>query len=67
MVLANEVHDVTHRGPRRKYSLDSERSQARTIHIRDDPTKHDQHIVEPLIVQELHHARADVIMRTRKN
>ena len=41
--------------------------QPRNVDVRNDATYHDQHVVEPLFLQQLHQARADVHVRARQD
>ena len=49
--------------PGRKIALDADRLQLRDVDVGNDAADHHQHIVEPLLLQQLHQPRRDVIVR----
>src|SRR5690348_9657961 len=63
-VNVDEVDDFLHRRPRQKHSLYADRLQLRDVHVRDDPADDHQDVVEPLLREELHQPRRDVIVCT---
>src|SRR5436190_5915411 len=63
----DEFDDLLHRRPRQKDSSYTDFLQLRDVHVRNDPTDHDQDIVEPFLLEQLHQPRRDVIVCTREN
>ena len=49
--------------PGQEYALDADVAQLRNIDVRNDAADHHQHVVQPFLAQQLHHARADVHVR----
>ena len=58
---------LLHRAARQEDPLDAHRLQLRDVDVRDDAADHDEHVVQPLLLQQLHHARADVHVRARQD
>ncbi len=59
----DEVDDVLHRRAGQEDAADPMAFSFGDVDVRDDPADDDQHVVEALLLQQLHDARADVHVR----
>jgi hypothetical protein len=62
-VRVDEVDDLLHRAARQEDAFHADGLQLGDIHVGNDAANHDQHVVESLLFQQLHHARAGVHVR----
>src|SRR5687767_76886 len=63
-VAVDEVDDVLHRGARQENALDAHLFKLRDVHVGDDAADDDEHVVQALLMQELHDARTDMHVRS---
>ena len=66
-MFSDEGHDGAHRRPWLEHPLDSDVAQARQIHIRNDASHHHQHVVEALLLKQLHDPGTHVVVGTRQD
>src|SRR4030095_6675521 len=66
-VPRDEIHNLLHRCAGQENPFDADRIQLRDVHVRNNAADHDQHVVETLFAQQLHHPRADVHMGAGQN
>ena len=62
-VTCDEVDDLLHRRAGQEDARDADRLQLRHVHVGDDPADDHQHVVQALLFQQFHDARADVHVR----
>src|SRR6185436_4404129 len=53
-VLGDELDDRLHRRPGQEDPLDADLVQPRDVDVRDDPADDDEHVVESLLLEQLH-------------
>src|SRR6185436_2888803 len=66
-VAGDEVDDLLHRRPGQEDTLDPHLVQLRDVHVRNDAADDDEHVLETLLAEQLHHARTDVHVRPRQD
>src|SRR6266850_750679 len=64
-VRVDKRDDVLHRRAWQEDAPDADFFQLRDVHVRNDPADDDQHVVQPLLFEQLHQPRHDVIVRAR--
>ncbi len=58
---------MLHRAAGQENPLHANRLQLRDVDIGNDAADEDEHVVEPFLLQQLHHPRTGVHMRPREN
>src|SRR5258708_28307413 len=66
-MLADELNDVVHRSPRLENAGHADLLEAFNILIGDNAANQDQHVVHFPLLQQVHHARNDGVVRAREN
>src|SRR5262245_21708021 len=66
-VLVDEGDDLLHRRPGQEDPFHPDLAQPRNVDVRDDAPDDDEHVVEALLFEQLHDARADVHVRPRQD
>src|SRR5260370_5790556 len=66
-MFADELHDVVHGGAGLEDSGHADFLEAFHVLIWDDATDQYQHVVHFVLLQQVHHARNDRVVRTREN
>src|SRR5947207_2170508 len=62
-VAGDEIDDVLHRRAGQEDAFDPDLVQLRDVHVGNDAADHHEHVVQPLLAEQFHHARADVHVR----
>src|SRR5262245_16586528 len=61
-VGVDEIDDLLHRRAGKEDAFDADGGEFGNVDVRNDSANHDEHIVEPLLLEEIHETRRDVIV-----
>src|SRR5262245_30514045 len=62
-VGVDEIDDLLHRRAGKEDAFDADGGELGNVDVRNDPADHHEHIVQPLLLEEIHEPRRDVIVR----